>query len=77
MNFDRGTRITSNGVDVADRNPAIDGTRVVWETNRNGNWDIYTGTVDSGPVTTAPVPVVTAAPTVAPVQPASRFGTRR
>ncbi len=77
MNFDTGTQISSNGVEVADRNPAIDGTRVVWETNRNGNWDIYTGTVDSGPVTTAPLPAVTAAPTVAPVPPASRFGTRR
>lgn len=77
MNFDTGTQITSNGVDIADQNPAIDGTRVVWETNRNGNWDIYTESLDSGPITTAPGATVTAVPTAMAVQPPSRFGTRR
>lgn len=71
LNFGTGTQITANGVDVADRDPEIDGTRVVWETDRHGNRDIYTVSLDApGPVTTAPVADVTA------VQP-SRFGTRR
>jgi beta propeller repeat protein len=74
MNFGTGTQITANGVDVADRDPEIDGTRVVWETDRNGNWDIYTESLDSGSITTAPA---TPVPTTTAVQQASRFGTRR
>lgn len=77
MNFDTGTQITSNGVDIADQNPAIDGTRVVWETNRDGNWDIYTESLVSGPISTVPVATVTAVPTVTAVQSTPRFGTRR
>ncbi len=71
MNFGTGTQVTANGVDVADQDPEIDGTRVVWETDRNGNRDIYTASLDAGPFTTAPVAEVTAVPT------ASRFGARR
>lgn len=71
MNFGTGTQVTSNGVDVADQDPEIDGTRVVWETDRNGNRDIYTVSLDAGPFATAPVAEVTAVPT------ASRFGARR
>lgn len=77
MNFETGTQITANGVDVADQDPEIDGTRIVWETDRNGNWDIYTASLDAGPITTAPVAEVTPVPTATPVQPGSRFGTRR
>jgi beta propeller repeat protein len=36
-------QITANvDPDVSNSAPAIDGARVVWETNLNGNWDIYT-----------------------------------
>lgn|GEM_PF-1243118 len=69
MNFDTATRVTVNGDGTGDRNPAIDGTRVVWETNRSGTWDIYTWTTDTG--------TVSPAPTVVTVPPASRIGTRR
>lgn len=73
MNFDTATKLTANGAGVTDRNPAIDGTLVAWETDRNGNWDVYAAEIDGATIG----PAATVPPTVAPTPSASRFGARR
>jgi beta propeller repeat protein len=73
MNFGTATQLTANGSDGTDASPVIDGARVAWETDRNGNRDIYVASVDGW---TIGVPA-TVLPTVAPTTTASRFGGRR
>jgi beta propeller repeat protein len=42
------TLITTGTPDSDQQNPAISGDRIVWEDNRNGNWDIYLYSVTTG-----------------------------
>jgi beta propeller repeat protein len=41
INAGTATPITAGGTDVSEQDPAIDCNLVAWESNRNGNWDIY------------------------------------
>jgi hypothetical protein len=73
MDFGTATQLTPNGRDGTDASPAIDGARGAWESDRNGDRDIYVAAVDGW---TIGVPA-TVSPTVAPTTIASRFGARR